>query len=179
MHFELDGKALLHAHQPARSAGEESIALSLRDQSAENAFDVAGSAGLFGVRHRHDVGADLAPLQFGGVLHRGQADLPAVDDQRVAVDGDGLAIHHLRGAAGLAAGLDDAGEGVEAAHEAERSRRRAAARQGLTSLIVEVEGKTGLYFNQLEPKQPSKLALDDELADRLWAESARLVKLER
>ena len=42
---------------------------------------------------------------------------------------------------------------------------------------TEVEGKTGLYFNQLEPKQPSKLALDDELAERLWAESARLVKL--
>jgi hypothetical protein len=37
---------------------------------------------------------------------------------------------------------------------------------------AEVEGKTGLSFNQLEPKQPSKLALDDELA-----ESARLVKL--
>jgi hypothetical protein len=42
---------------------------------------------------------------------------------------------------------------------------------------AEVAGKTGLYFNQLEPKQPSKLALDDELAERLWAESARLVKL--
>jgi NAD(P)-dependent dehydrogenase (short-subunit alcohol dehydrogenase family) len=42
---------------------------------------------------------------------------------------------------------------------------------------AEVEGKTGLYFNQLELKQPSKLALDDELAERLWAESARLVKL--
>jgi NAD(P)-dependent dehydrogenase (short-subunit alcohol dehydrogenase family) len=42
---------------------------------------------------------------------------------------------------------------------------------------AEVEGKTGLYFNQLKPKEPSKLALDDELAERLWAESARLVKL--
>jgi len=45
------------------------------------------------------------------------------------------------------------------------------------ALSAEVEGKTGLYFNQLEPKEPSKLALDDELAERLWAESARLVKL--
>ena len=42
---------------------------------------------------------------------------------------------------------------------------------------AEVEGKTGLYFNQLEPKEPSKLARDDELAEKLWAESARLVKL--
>ena len=42
---------------------------------------------------------------------------------------------------------------------------------------AEVEDKTGLYFNQLEPKEPSKLALDDDLAERLWAESARLVKL--
>ena len=42
---------------------------------------------------------------------------------------------------------------------------------------AEVEGKTGLYFNQLKPKEPSKLALDDELAERLWAESARLVNL--
>ena len=45
------------------------------------------------------------------------------------------------------------------------------------ALSAEVEGKTGLYFNQLEPKEPSKLALDDELAERLWAESARLVKI--
>ncbi len=42
---------------------------------------------------------------------------------------------------------------------------------------AEIGGKTGLYFNQLEPKQPSKLALDAELAERLRAESARLVKL--
>jgi len=42
---------------------------------------------------------------------------------------------------------------------------------------AEVDGKTGLYFNQLETKVPSKLARDDELAEKLWAESARLVKL--
>ena len=45
------------------------------------------------------------------------------------------------------------------------------------ALSAEVEGKTGLYFNQLKPKEPSKPALDDALAERLWAESARLVKL--
>ena len=45
------------------------------------------------------------------------------------------------------------------------------------ALSGEVEGKTGLYFNELEPKEPSKLALDDELTERLWVESARLVKL--
>ena len=38
---------------------------------------------------------------------------------------------HLGGAAGLAAGLDDAGEGVEAAHEAERAGGGAAAGEGL------------------------------------------------
>ena len=41
----------------------------------------------------------------------------------------------------------------------------------------DVEGKSGLYFNELTPKAPSKLALDDDLAEQLWAESARLVKL--
>ncbi len=42
---------------------------------------------------------------------------------------------------------------------------------------AEVGTKTGLYVDQLEPKEPSKLALDDELAERLWAKSAGLVKL--
>ena len=41
----------------------------------------------------------------------------------------------------------------------------------------EVEGKSGLYFEKDAPREPSKLALDDALADRLWAESERLVKL--
>jgi retinol dehydrogenase-14 len=45
------------------------------------------------------------------------------------------------------------------------------------AVSADVEGKTGLYFNQLKPKEPSKLALDEALAERLWAESARLVKL--
>jgi hypothetical protein len=33
-----------------------------------------------------DVRADLAPLELGRVLDRGQADLAAVHDQRVALD---------------------------------------------------------------------------------------------
>ncbi len=41
----------------------------------------------------------------------------------------------------------------------------------------EVTGKTGLYFEQNHPKTPSRLALDDALATRLWDESAKLVKL--
>jgi len=41
----------------------------------------------------------------------------------------------------------------------------------------EVEGKTGLYFEKNRPKFPSRLAQDDTVAQRLWDESARLVKL--
>jgi NAD(P)-dependent dehydrogenase (short-subunit alcohol dehydrogenase family) len=39
----------------------------------------------------------------------------------------------------------------------------------------EVEGKTGLYFSDNLPTEPAKLALDAALAERLWAESERLV----
>jgi len=41
----------------------------------------------------------------------------------------------------------------------------------------EVEGVTGTYFENNEPKRPSELALDDELAERLRQESLRLVGL--
>ena len=41
----------------------------------------------------------------------------------------------------------------------------------------EVEGKTGLYFEKNRPRIPSRLAQDDAVARRLWAESARLVRL--
>ncbi len=37
--------------------------------------------------------------------------------------------------------------------------------------------QTGLYFEKNRAKRASALALDDALAERLWAESARLVKL--
>lgn len=42
----------------------------------------------------------------------------------------------------------------------------------------EVEGTTGLYFEENRPTLPSPLARDDALAARLWKESARLVHLE-
>ncbi|HEV2012818.1 MAG TPA: SDR family oxidoreductase [Candidatus Dormibacteraeota bacterium] len=42
---------------------------------------------------------------------------------------------------------------------------------------LEVEGETGLYFEKNRPKFPSRLAQDDAVAQRLWDESARLVKL--
>lgn len=41
----------------------------------------------------------------------------------------------------------------------------------------EVEGKTGLYFEKNRPRTPAPLALDEDLADKLWAKSAELVKL--
>ena len=54
---------------------------------------------------------------------------------------------------------------------------KAAKSNGQLASGADVQGKTGLYFNQLQPKEPSKLAHDDQLAEKLWAESARLVKL--
>ena len=36
-----------------------------------------------------DVGADVVPLELGRILDCGQADFPAVDDKRAALDGDG------------------------------------------------------------------------------------------
>jgi NAD(P)-dependent dehydrogenase (short-subunit alcohol dehydrogenase family) len=41
----------------------------------------------------------------------------------------------------------------------------------------DVEGMTGLYFENDEPKAPSELAQDDALGERLREESARLVNL--
>lgn len=43
----------------------------------------------------------------------------------------------------------------------------------------EVEGKSGLYFHDNRPKKPARLARDEAVAERLWNESARLVKLDR
>jgi retinol dehydrogenase-14 len=42
----------------------------------------------------------------------------------------------------------------------------------------EVDGVTGTYFENNEPKRPADLALDDDLAARLRAESARLVGID-
>jgi retinol dehydrogenase 14 len=41
----------------------------------------------------------------------------------------------------------------------------------------EVEGQSGLYFSDLRAVKPSALAQDEALAERLWAESERLVGL--
>lgn len=41
----------------------------------------------------------------------------------------------------------------------------------------EVAGKTGLYFEKNQPKQPAPLALDDDLASRLWNTSAAMTGL--
>jgi retinol dehydrogenase-14 len=43
------------------------------------------------------------------------------------------------------------------------------------AMSPEIEGVTGRYFENNEPKRPSDLALDDELAERLRVESLRLV----
>jgi NAD(P)-dependent dehydrogenase (short-subunit alcohol dehydrogenase family) len=53
----------------------------------------------------------------------------------------------------------------------------AAGAETITYLAVspQVDGTTGLYFENNKPKEPSKLAQDDALAQRLWDESARLV----
>ena len=39
----------------------------------------------------------------------------------------------------------------------------------------EVADKSGLYWDSCQVKEPSKAALDEALADRLWAESERIV----
>ncbi len=39
----------------------------------------------------------------------------------------------------------------------------------------DVADKTGLYFDSCQVKEPSKQALDEALADRLWVESERIV----
>ncbi|HEY0712642.1 MAG TPA: SDR family NAD(P)-dependent oxidoreductase, partial [Polyangia bacterium] len=39
----------------------------------------------------------------------------------------------------------------------------------------EAAAETGLYYSNCRPTQPSALALDDQLAERMWDESVRLV----
>jgi len=41
----------------------------------------------------------------------------------------------------------------------------------------EVEGKTGLYFENNHPKMPSALASDSSVAKQLWERSSKLVKI--
>ncbi len=50
-----------------------------------------------------------------------------------------------------------------------------AATQVYLAVHPDVADKTGLYFDSCRIKEPSEQAQDDELADRLWAESERIV----
>jgi NAD(P)-dependent dehydrogenase (short-subunit alcohol dehydrogenase family) len=43
----------------------------------------------------------------------------------------------------------------------------------------EVAGSSGLYFDDDKPREPSALARDDAVAERLWTESARLTGTDR
>lgn len=58
------------------------------------------------------------------------------------------------------------------------SPEQGASRITFLAASPEVEGTTGLYFEENRPTLPSPLARDDALAARLWKESARLVHLE-
>jgi NAD(P)-dependent dehydrogenase (short-subunit alcohol dehydrogenase family) len=55
--------------------------------------------------------------------------------------------------------------------------QKGATRITYLAASPDVEGKTGLYFESNRPKTPSKLGQSDELATRLWTESAKLTKL--
>ena len=46
------------------------------------------------------------------------------------------------------------------------------------ALDPDLHDTTGRYFDQDQPRNPSKLARDDTVADRLWTESARLTQLD-
>jgi len=46
------------------------------------------------------------------------------------------------------------------------------------AISPEVEGKTGLYFENNHPKMPSALASDSFVAKQLWERSSKLVKIE-
>jgi NAD(P)-dependent dehydrogenase (short-subunit alcohol dehydrogenase family) len=54
------------------------------------------------------------------------------------------------------------------------SAERSAERIVYLASSPELDGKTGLYFEKNRPKEPAKLARDEALATRLWAESERL-----
>ena len=45
------------------------------------------------------------------------------------------------------------------------------------AMSPEVEGKTGLYFEKNKAVAPAAIALDDQVAAKLWDESAKMVKL--
>ncbi len=120
----MDGGALLDG-----AGGELLVAL---DGGHELVGDADGVVGVLeedaGVSFGVGAGAIVAGGDEGvGLGFFFGLALDEVDDVRVVdVEDD-----HLGGAAGLAAGLDDAGEGVEATHEGERAGGGAAAGEGL------------------------------------------------
>ena len=94
----------------------------------------------------------------------------------------GVEDHHFGGAAGLAAGLDDAGESVEALHKGERSGGAAAARQNGVFLAQGRKVRAGarapleehaLGLGQIEDGFERILHGDDEAGRALRAHDAR------
>ena len=162
----VDGGVVLHAgvaagpgifsdlaHDVARRAGGDGVAL----------FDGAGGELLVALDGGHELVGDADGVV--GVLEEDGAIGLGVRATAVVAGGDegvgfgfflGLALDevddvgvvdveddHLGGAAGLASGLDDAGEGVEAAHEGEGARGGAAAGEGLHGAADGAEVGTG------------------------------------
>jgi NAD(P)-dependent dehydrogenase (short-subunit alcohol dehydrogenase family) len=56
------------------------------------------------------------------------------------------------------------------------SPRKGATRSVHLALSPDLDGVTGCYFQGREPSQPSALARDDAMAERLWRESERLMQ---
>lgn len=59
-----------------------------------------------------------------------------------------------------------------------KSPQLAAQTSTYLAVAEELEGVSGKYFDGLTEKAPAPEAEDEEVAQRLWAESARLVGLE-
>ncbi|KAM3929998.1 retinol dehydrogenase 13 isoform 2-T2 [Leptodactylus fuscus] len=59
-----------------------------------------------------------------------------------------------------------------------KSARQAAQSSVYLAVAEELQGTSGKYFNALKEKEPGKQALDEKTAQKLWEESARLVRLD-
>ena len=150
----VDGGVVLHARIAALPGGlcdlvHDVASTVLLDGSA--VLDGAGDEGGVGLDGGHELVGDAHGVV--GVLEEdGAVGLGVGTGAVVAGLGEGVGLglflllaldevddvgmvdvedDHLGGATSLAAGLDDAGEGVEAAHEGERARGGAAAGEGL------------------------------------------------
>ena len=150
----VDGGVVLHAGVAALPGGfgdvvHEVAGAVLLDRRA--VLDGAGGEGAVGLDGVHELVGDadgvVGVLEEDGAvglgvgaaavvagLHEVPGLLLFLDlalDEVVDVGMVDVEDDHLGGATGLAAGLDDAGEGVEAAHEGERAGGGAAAGEGL------------------------------------------------